>query len=345
MSEVREQAFELGRFGVSAGTAVLLGLLKARIQEVPTTAHFLFGEACTRDCAFCAQARGAAADRRHLSRITWPLYSCEEVSRSLKEAIESGAIKRVCAQVVECGEAPSQALEFVRRVRRLSASVLLSVSVAPSSVSRVRRYMEAGVTNVGLPLDAATSSIYSAAKGGSEGSYDQAWRVIEECARTWPGKISTHLIVGLGETEREAVEFLIRARDAGVTVGLFAFTPVRGTAMESASPPDVASYRRVQIASYYLREGGGPDGIEFQDGRIVRVRLGGKTLEETLEGRPFETSGCLYCNRPYYNERPGQVMMNYPRRLSRQETLEALLASGLELPGDAFLLSGKEVRS
>lgn len=342
---MREQEFELGRFGVSAGTAVVLGLLKSRLQEVPTTGHFLFGEACTRGCAFCAQARGSAADRRHLSRVTWPLYSWEQVSGPLKEAAESGTLKRVCAQVVECSEAPSQALEFVRRVRRLSQSILVSVSVAPVSVSRVRRYMEAGASNVGLPLDAATGAIYSAVKGGKEGSYDQAWRVIEECAKLWPGRISTHLIVGLGETEREAVEFLVRARDAGVTVGLFAFTPVRGTAMESASPPDVASYRRVQITSYYLREGGSPDGIEFQDGRIVRVRLGGNTLEETLEGRPFETSGCLYCNRPYYNERPGQVMMNYPRRLSRQETLEALLASGLEVPGDAFVLAGKEVGS
>jgi biotin synthase len=31
------------------------------------------------------------------------------------------------------------------------------------------------------------------------------------------------------------------------------------------------------------------------------------------QGTPFCTSGCPECNRPYYNERPGGPMYNYPR--------------------------------
>ena len=182
---------------------------------------------------------------------------------------------------------------------------------------------------MGLPIDAATAKVYAAVKGGPVGAFERAWGVVERCAALWPGRISTHLIVGLGETEEEAARFLLRARDAGVTVGLFAFTPVRGTSMEGQRPPELASYRRVQVAAYFLKRGGNAAGVEFRKGRIVRVGLEGDALAEALEGRPFETSGCRYCNRPYYNERPGQVMMNYPRPLTLDEAREALRDSGL----------------
>jgi len=138
--------------------------------------------------------------------------------------------------------------------------------------------------------------------------------------------------VGIGETEEEAVAFLAKAQKAGVTAGLFAFTPVRGTAMEGCEQPDVSSYRRVQLAAYHLRRGGAPSCIEFSGGRIVRIGFGGNIMDEILQGRPFETSGCLHCNRPYYNERPGQVMMNYPRELHPDEALQALSESGLSFP-------------
>ena len=323
----------IDKVGVSLGTAAVLGLKRARLQETPTTGHFLFGEKCSNNCAFCAQASGATAGPHHLSRVTWPEFTWEQIQEPLRQALGNGALKRVCVQTVECAGTPEQALEFVRRVRALSPSVLISASVAPVSVARVKVYFDAGATNVGLPVDAATAKIYSGVKGGPEGVFERSWEVLAKCASVWPGRISTHLIVGLGETEEEAVKFLEKARDAGVTAGLFAFTPVKGTAMESQDPPSVSSYRRVQLAAHYLKKGGDAGGIEFSGGRISRIGLEGHLLEEAVEGRPFETSGCLYCNRPYYNERPGQVMMNYPRPLDPDEALLALKDSGLAFEG------------
>jgi biotin synthase-related radical SAM superfamily protein len=29
-------------------------------------------------------------------------------------------------------------------------------------------------------------------------------------------------------------------------------------------------------------------------------------------GEPFKTSGCPDCNRPFYNESPGETIYNYP---------------------------------
>lgn len=319
----------LEHIGVSAGTAAVLGLIRARLQETPTTAHFLFGEKCLNNCAFCSQASGATGDTRHLSRVTWPQFPWDQVKEPLKDAVGRGAFKRVCVQTTECPDTPEMALLFIRRVGALSGKVFISASVAPVSVARIRTYFDAGATNIGLPLDAATSAVYERVKGGAPGTFEKAWTVLEKAAEMWPGRISTHLIVGLGETEEEAARFLARAKAAGVTVGLFAFTPVRGTAMAACPPPGVASYRRVQVASHFLKRGGGIDGIEFLDGRIIRVRLEGEARSEAEKGVPFETSGCLHCNRPYYNERPGQVMMNYPRPLSGDEAREALADSEL----------------
>ena len=42
------------------------------------------------------------------------------------------------------------------------------------------------------------------------------------------GNVSTHIIVGLGETEKEAAQVIQRCVDMGVLPALFAFTPIRG---------------------------------------------------------------------------------------------------------------------
>jgi biotin synthase-related radical SAM superfamily protein len=313
--------------GVSSGTASVLGLVRARLMEKPTTAHVLFGEDCLRNCSFCAQARGSKSAPNHLSRVTWPRFSWDRLKGPLASAISARVLKRVCVQTVECPNSQGPVLAFLRQVRAMSPSVLLSVAVTPVSVARVELFFAAGATNVGLPLDAASAEIYAKVKGGS---FEGAWAVLEKAAARWPGRISTHLIVGLGETEEDAVRFLVRAQSAGVTVGLFAFTPVRGTAMEKMSPPDVGHYRRVQLAAYFLKRGGDAGKIEVNDGKIVSIDLDRPGLrEEILSGKPFETSGCLYCNRPYYTERPGQVMMNYPRVLTANEAEQARKESGL----------------
>ncbi len=40
-------------------------------------------------------------------------------------------------------------------------------------------------------------------------------------------------------------------------------------------------------------------------------------LPEILaDGVAFQTSGCPDCNRPFYNERPGGPMYNYPKALT-----------------------------
>jgi biotin synthase len=108
----------------------------------------------------------------------------------------------------------------------------------------------------------------------------------------------------------------------GVLPALFAFTPIRGTALEKKSPPALESYRRVQLARYLIVEGlTRADGMHFEgEGKIASFSLAKEALEKAVKsGEPFRTSGCRDCNRPFYNEKPGGPVYNYPRKISREE--------------------------
>lgn len=321
--------------GVALGTASVLGLANVKMLERPTTAHLMVGGQCVNNCAFCPQAHGSKGTPHRLSRVTWPVFDWAQLGAAMREALDSGVLKRVCIQLVESPEGTRNALAVLKEVRSMSQSVPVSVCMAPYSVARVQLFMDSGASQIGLPLDAVSDSVYRRVK---HGSIERAWAVLERCASMWPGRISTHLIVGLGETEEDIVRAVERACSMGVRVALFAFTPVRGTSMERAEPPDIGSYRRIQLATYILARGYGSGCIKLDRGRIVEIALPDSQIaREVAEGAPFETSGCPDCNRPYYNERPGGTMMNFPRKLSRDEVRACLRESGIFREVDEIL--------
>jgi biotin synthase-related radical SAM superfamily protein len=157
--------------------------------------------------------------------------------------------------------------------------------------------------------------------------------LIEEAAHRFPGHVAVHLIVGLGETEREMTATIQRMHALGVIVGLFAFTPVRGTAMQDQPPPPLDTYRRMQVARHLISHDLATLGdFSFSaEGRLVS--FGQLDLAETLaDGVAFQTSGCPDCNRPFYNERPGGPLYNYPRPLTPAEVSRAV--TELAIAGD-----------
>jgi biotin synthase len=129
----------------------------------------------------------------------------------------------------------------------------------------------------------------------------------------------------LGESERDVVRIIQRLVERGVLPALFAFTPVRGTAMEEHARPSVESYRRVQLARYLIVNGISSFGdLRFDgDGRIVDFGVEKEALQSIVNaGRPFLTTGCPDCNRPFYNEKPSGPIYNYPRSLDEEEKAE-----------------------
>lgn len=311
---------------LSLGTAGVLGLTRVRQSDLPTTAYLLLEGRCLADCAFCPQARTATGRADRLSRVTWPAFADEEVLA----ALQGSPFHRLCLQVVNAPRWRERLASFLTAVEG-TPHPPLSVSVRPRKAAEVVEWLRLGAERVGIPLDAATPEVFRRVKGGS---FTRLLDLLGEAAAAFPGRISTHLIVGLGEAEKEAAEALLLLHRLGLTVGLFAFTPVPGTALADQAPPDLGAYRRLQVARWLLATGRvAPEGHPFAfdpEGRLVDFGLSPADLREALAGgEAFRTSGCSGCNRPYYNERPGGVTYNYPRSLTGDEARQALAETGL----------------
>ncbi|MCW3983084.1 MAG: radical SAM protein [Candidatus Bathyarchaeota archaeon] len=311
------------RIRVSIGTAVVLGLAEAKLDAAPTTAYLMTysTDKCRANCGFCPQAKGSKSSAQLLSRVTWPIYPTAQVIAALATAVGQKRIQRVCIQTLNYPDVFDHLEAVVSEIKGLM-DVPVSVSCQPQAAENVARLKAAGVDRLGIALDGATKAVFDQVKGGCY-CWETQFRLFREALAVFgEGNVSTHVIVGLGETEREVVEIVGRCVDLGVLPALFAFTPVRGTALERNSPPELAAYRRLQLARYLIVNGKTtPQNMTFDgNGRIVHFGLTSADLETIIaSGAPFQTSGCPHCNRPYYNEKPSGPIYNYPKKLSGEE--------------------------
>jgi biotin synthase-related radical SAM superfamily protein len=314
----------MNQWKISAGTACVLGKKIIKSDVLPTTAYIMLGEKCRNNCHFCAQSQGSAAKNHFLSRVTWPAFDADEVTASLSAAYARGDIKRICLQVVNSKDSWENTIHSLDKLGK-DESKPICVSSFFEHVSQAKELIAAGAEKVCIALDGATPDIYGEAKGGN---WEQRWSLLIECAAALPDKITTHLIVGLGETEEEMVNRIAECLKRGIDVGLFAFTPISGTAWAHRMPPSIGHYRRVQIAYQVLQKGYEVNVIQYSKGRITAYNV--PDLHRMLaDGKAFETRGCPDCNRPFYNESPRGVMYNYPRTLTMPEVEQAIQESVL----------------
>lgn len=309
---------------VSEGTAGLLGLKPLRALTAPRTAYLMIGgEGCPRDCAFCSQARSATGPAGHLSRVSWPSYPQTLVLERLATAAREAAVERVCVQTV-AGPDSLACLRAILPALTELAGVPVSASVYVRDLDDLQELFQLGLDRAGIAIDAASPAVYRSTKQGDQAA---ALAFLAAAASAFPGRVSTHLIAGMGETEQEALAFAAWCFERGVTLGLFAFTPVRGTRMALVEPPPLESYRRLQGAIDLLRRRlvRLTDFSFDLDGRLVGIGLTRDAIAVALSGGcAFETTGCPGCNRPYYNERPGHTPYNYPAPLTPDEVTDAV---------------------
>jgi lipoyl synthase len=259
---------------LSIGSAATLGLADMHQSVEPTTCYVMLGGRCGNGCAFCSQQ--VASDR--LSRIEWPAYD----SGRAVSAINASSFKRVCLQCTS-GSAHDTA--------EVLAAIHKPVSVSANLTTIDEVMQVASADRICIPLDVADKELYEKLK---HGSFDDRIMLLRKVARLLPGKIMTHLIVGLGESEEEMADTIQMLVGLGIGVGLFAFTPIAGTMLSEKVRPTIAYYRRMQETLYTLQHG-------------------------TMDAKAYETSGCPGCNRPFYNERVSGPLYNYPRPLTEEE--------------------------
>ncbi|HOU08727.1 MAG TPA: radical SAM protein [Caldisericia bacterium] len=292
----------------SYGTLQLLGLKPGGFPFSPRTAFFLIGEECSGNCAFCAQSAGQS-DK--LSRITWP-----EIDPN--EAIEKLAfiqLDRICIQAVKSHPAFREACEFLPKIKKAN-SAPISASMHIENLAQTELLFDLGCDSVSVALDCSTEELSRVYKGRDLSS---SFNLLQELATKWPGKVATHLIMGLGETEEELVKLARKIIKAGASISLFAFTPIEGTLLENNTPPEPKRYRMVQVALALIRKNQDIN-LHYQNGKLVFEVL----PRQLLEPEDFQNPGCSGCNRPYYNERPGGFMYNYPNPPDLDEALSVL---------------------
>ncbi len=322
-----QKPFSNQQIRVSVGTAIVLGLLEGKQDAEPTTAYLMTytqGK-CLANCGFCPQARNSYGNAELLSRVSWPAFSANSVIAQIGSAAQSAKVKRVCIQALNYPNVFSDISFFVRNLKR-NVSVPVSVSCQPLNSQNMWLLAQSGVDRIGIALDAATEKIFNTTKGKDVGGpydWEEEFTLLHTAIGIFgEGNVSTHLIVGLGETEKEAVGLLQTLVDMGVLPGLFTFTPVRGTDLSQITPPQVETYRRLQLARFLLVSSmGRQQDMTFNaKGEIESFGISKNTLTNAIEsGKPFQTSGCKDCNRPFYNEKPSGPLYNYPRPLASEE--------------------------
>ncbi|MGY5879697.1 MAG: radical SAM protein [Candidatus Thorarchaeota archaeon] len=313
---------------LSIGTSIQLGLDSGTRDPDFTTAFLMtyhHGK-CEANCAFCPQARESSASSDRLSRLSWPEFNLDTV---IEIWPPPGQFRRICVQTICYPEVVSDVVDIVEKLRK-TTKLPISVAIHPISIPELQKLKDAGVSNIGVALDASTAKLFDEIKGEQRNSYyrwENHQKVIQDALAVFgKGKVTTHLIVGLGESEFEAAQFIAEMYQKEVTVGLFAFTNIKGTSLENHPTPNLDSYRRIQAVRHLVSRGElKADQIKEDSKGHVTLKIDQSLLREALSsGDAFRVTGCKGCNRPFYNETPRGPMYNFPRGLTQEEIRKAI---------------------
>ncbi|MEN6414204.1 MAG: radical SAM protein [Veillonellales bacterium] len=323
----------------SLAGAMALGLEPGRFYRdaYPGSLNLLltYPDGCKANCSYCglARERSPVVEGQTFIRVKWPVYPLSQITAILKQQQEQPprhkSFGRICISMITHPRAEQDSIAVAKQLREavpLPVSVLVSPTLIPDTIHYFSQLKAAGVDWVGIAVDAATPEIFAKFRGKQvrgPHQWSKYWGTVDHAVQVFGrGKVSIHLIVGLGETEQQMVDAIQNAVRRGAEAHLFSFCPEPGSALAHHAPPELGQYRRIQLAIYLLNHQIiAANAFQYNDrgqivgyGRPIAELLG----EDLAAGIPFMTSGCpdstgcAACNRPYGNERPGPVLRNYP---------------------------------
>jgi len=281
---------------------------------------------CKANCAYCglSSGRAPAGNGQTFIRIEWPRYRVERIIDRIEDRKEQ--VKRICLAMVTHPDSPCDLTGLIKKFKE-SLDIPISLLATPAFISahHLHSFKESGADRFTVAFDAATEAIFHEYRGKGVGSFlswEKYWQVFEQALPVFgEGKVGGHLIVGLGETEKEMAATIQLIHDYGGESHLFSFYPEPCSALGEKSPPPLRRYRRMQLARYLIDNGiGGMKSFCFdENGRLMDYGIEDTRLDEIINtGLPFMTSGCpgedglVACNRPFANSRPGPNLRNYP---------------------------------
>ncbi len=294
-----------------------------------------YNEGCAARCTYCglSKKRPGTYSGKSFIRVTWPTYSTEEIIERISDRIER--VKRICISMVTNKRAIDDTKNICTRLRS-SFDIPVSLLISPTILKHddLVDFKTAGADKIGVAVDLATPELFDKFRGtgvGGPHKWETYWDCLSDSIRIFgDGNAGPHLMVGMGETEKEMCALIQRARDMGGSTHLFSFYPEDASSMGGQTPPPLDQYRRIQLARFIIdthKQKAG-DFSYNEKGRIENFGCSPDQLDSIIaSGVPFQTSGCtgrdgqVACNRPFGNSRPGPDMRNYPFSPNEEDVL------------------------
>ena len=319
---------------ISTAAAMTLGLMPGRMHRCECTRCLnlllTYPEGCRANCAYCGLARHREAERdyadRNFIRVDWPAVPVEQMIETVARDGAASPFHRMCISMITHPRSDADTVSVLRAwTRRIDPGVIpVSILSNPTTMSRadVVRLRELGADIFTVALDAATPASFERTRGKgvqSPHKWSKYWEILHAAREVFgPQKFGAHIIIGMGETEREALELVQQLVDLGGHSHLFCFFPEQGSLMDHlpATPRD--QWRRVQLARYLIDyasvrlERMGFDAL----GRVADFGVPREELERIIDaGVAFRTSGCpgkfrddiSACDRPYGDSPPHDI--------------------------------------
>ena len=334
---------------LSNAAAITLGIMGGRMYRCECTRCLnlllTYPEGCRANCAYCGLARHREAERdyadRNFIRVDWPAVPMEvvvdKVATDEREGGPGSPFHRMCISMITHPRSDDDTVAVLKHwTSRIDPDAIpVSILSNPTTMTGddVRRLKDLGADIFTVALDAATPALFDRTRGKgvqSPHKWQKYWEILLEARGIFgPQKFGAHIIIGMGETEYEALELVQRLVDLGGHSHMFCFFPEQGSLMDHlpATPRD--QWRRVQLGRYLIDyRGARVEHMKFDgQGRLVDFGLPGGELDDIIDsGLPFRTSGCpgkvaddiSACDRPYGDSPPSDIA-SYPFALEGKD--------------------------
>lgn len=319
---------------MSTAAAITLGIMKGRMYRCECTRCLnlllTYPEGCRANCAYCGLARHREAERdyadRNFIRVDWPAVPMERVVEIVSRDGERSPFHRMCISMITHPRSDGDTVSVLKAwtARVDPAAIPVSILSNPTTMARedVQRLRDLGADIFTVALDAATPEIFDRTRGKgvqSPHSWSKYWEILMDARDIFGArKFGAHIIVGMGETEYDALALVQKLVDLGGHSHMFCFFPEKGSLMDHlpATPRD--QWRRVQLGRYLIDyRGARVERMKFDgEGRVVDFGFPQSDLDDVINaGVAFRTSGCpgkfaediSACDRPYGDSPPSNI--------------------------------------
>ena len=323
---------------MSTAAAITLGVMPGRMHRTSCTRCLnlllTYPEGCRANCAYCGLARHREGERdyadRNFIRVDWPAVPLEQTIDIVARDGAQSPFHRMCISMITHPNSDADTVTVLKKwtARIDPKGIPVSILSNPTTMTRadVKRLHELGADIFTVALDAATPGIFDRTRGKgvqSPHSWRKYWEILMDAREIFgPQKFGAHIIVGMGETERDVLELVQKLVDLGGHSHLFCFFPEKGSLMDHLPATPREQWRRVQLARYLIDyRDGRVEEMEFDEaGRVLGYGVPESELEAIIgEGVAFRTSGCpgkfrddvSACDRPYGDSPPSNIA-SYP---------------------------------